>query len=206
MPSTTIKMLKNIFTSHGGCGCGRPKPKEVFQPKSKSKPEPKPDVEAKTSYHHPCHFSSSSSWERGVGTYSIDNDDDQTSTSHSFNNVSTDTTTSTKCSERGHQINHDPNSCSVAEPAFGTGGQFPKFGDSVAVLKDSDDPYQDFRQSMLQMILEKEIYTKDDLQELLNCFLELNSSSHHKVIVQAFMDIWNGVIRLKEAQNAQESS
>ncbi|MCD7462726.1 hypothetical protein HAX54_049261 [Datura stramonium] len=62
---------------------------------------------------------------------------------------------------------------------------------SVAVVKDSDDPFGDFRQSMLQMITEKEIYSYDDLNELLNCFLQLNSPSHHEIIVQAFMEIWN---------------
>ncbi|KAH6762148.1 ovate family protein 6 [Perilla frutescens var. hirtella] len=66
-------------------------------------------------------------------------------------------------------------------------------GASVAVEKDSDDPYLDFRQSMLQMILEKEIYAKDDLKELLNCFLQLNSPYYHGIIVRAFTEIWNGV-------------
>lgn len=66
-------------------------------------------------------------------------------------------------------------------------------GSSVAVEKDSDDPYLDFRQSMLQMILEKEIYSKDDLKELLNCFLQLNSPYYHGIIVRAFTEIWNGV-------------
>ncbi|KAL7096516.1 hypothetical protein ACP275_10G084300 [Erythranthe tilingii] len=66
-------------------------------------------------------------------------------------------------------------------------------GSSVAVEKDSDDPYLDFRQSMLQMILEKEIYAKDDLKELLNCFLQLNSPYYHGIIVRAFTEIWNGV-------------
>ncbi|KAF2307702.1 hypothetical protein GH714_030924 [Hevea brasiliensis] len=66
-------------------------------------------------------------------------------------------------------------------------------GESLAVEKDSDDPYLDFRQSMLQMILEKEIYSKDDLRELLNCFLQLNSPYHHGIIVRAFTDIWDGV-------------
>ncbi|XP_047963753.1 transcription repressor OFP6-like [Salvia hispanica] len=66
-------------------------------------------------------------------------------------------------------------------------------GSSVAVEKDSDDPYLDFRQSMLQMILEKEIYSKDDLKHLLNCFLQLNSPYYHRTIVRAFTEIWNGV-------------
>ncbi|XP_027363257.1 transcription repressor OFP6-like [Abrus precatorius] len=65
--------------------------------------------------------------------------------------------------------------------------------EGVAVEKDSDDPYVDFRHSMLQMILENEIYSKDDLRDLLNCFLQLNSPHHHGVIVKAFTEIWNGV-------------
>ncbi|KAL2503072.1 Ovate family protein [Forsythia ovata] len=70
-------------------------------------------------------------------------------------------------------------------------------GESVAVEKDSDDPYLDFRHSMLQMILEKEIYSKDDLKELLNCFLRLNSPYYHGIIVRAFTEIWNGVYSVK---------
>ncbi|XP_058087621.1 transcription repressor OFP6-like [Magnolia sinica] len=68
-----------------------------------------------------------------------------------------------------------------------------RVSESVAVVKDSDDPYLDFRHSMLQMILEKEIYGRDDLRELLDCFLSLNSPYHHEIIVQAFSEIWNGV-------------
>ncbi|XP_052176122.1 transcription repressor OFP6-like [Diospyros lotus] len=70
-------------------------------------------------------------------------------------------------------------------------------GGSVAVEKDSDDPYLDFRRSMLQMILEREIYSREDLRELLNCFLQLNSPCFHGVIVRAFTEIWNGVISVK---------
>lgn len=69
--------------------------------------------------------------------------------------------------------------------------------EGVAVEKDSDDPYLDFRRSMLQMILENEIYSKDDLRELLNCFLQLNAPYHHGVIVRAFTEIWNGVFSVR---------
>lgn len=65
-------------------------------------------------------------------------------------------------------------------------------GQSVAVEKESEDPYLDFRRSMLQMILEKELYSKDDLRELLNCFLQLNSPYYHALIVRAFKEIWSG--------------
>lgn len=176
-PSSTIKMLKSLFTFHGGCACGRPKPKDVYEPKPKAGAAESFDHDPKPSL---CH-SSSSYWERGVRN-SID--DDLTSSTYSFNN---NDDTSTNCSEHGQ---HNPCCSKMVTP-------FPRLGDSVAVIKDSEDPYQDFRQSMLQMILEKEIFSKDDLQELLNCFLQLNSSSHHRTIVQAFMDIWNGVLSKK---------
>ncbi|MFS8008801.1 putative transcription factor OFP family [Helianthus anomalus] len=66
-------------------------------------------------------------------------------------------------------------------------------GNSLAVEKDSSDPYVDFKDSMLQMIMEKEIYGKDDLQELLNCFLQLNSPYYHAIIIRAFTEIWNNL-------------
>ncbi|KAL1219016.1 Transcription repressor OFP6 [Cardamine amara subsp. amara] len=78
---------------------------------------------------------------------------------------------------------------------------------AVAVEKDSDDPYLDFRQSMLQMILENEIYSKDDLRELLHCFLSLNEPYHHGIIIRAFSEIWDGVFSaaVKRRGGLQES-
>ncbi|KAK1429262.1 hypothetical protein QVD17_11468 [Tagetes erecta] len=70
-------------------------------------------------------------------------------------------------------------------------------GNSLAVEKDSDDPYVDFRESMLQMIMEKQIYGRDDLRELLNCFLQLNSPYYHGIIIRAFTEIWNNVLSSK---------
>ncbi|XP_073051459.1 transcription repressor OFP7-like [Primulina eburnea] len=69
--------------------------------------------------------------------------------------------------------------------------------ETVALEKDSDNPYLDFRQYMLKMILEKQIYSKDDLKELLNCFLQLNSPYYHGTIVRVFTEIWNEVYSIK---------
>ncbi|CAN6463756.1 unnamed protein product [Victoria cruziana] len=66
-----------------------------------------------------------------------------------------------------------------------------RLGESVAVVKTSDDPLADFRWSMLQMIVEKEIVAVDDLRELLCCFLSLNSPQHHDLILRAFLEIWS---------------
>ncbi|XP_065847641.1 transcription repressor OFP7-like [Euphorbia lathyris] len=65
-----------------------------------------------------------------------------------------------------------------------------KVKESVAVVKKSEDPYEDFKRSMLEMILEKQMFEGKDLEELLQCFLTLNSRKYHEVIVKAFSEIW----------------
>ncbi|KAE8773476.1 putative plant-specific domain TIGR01568 family protein [Hordeum vulgare] len=65
--------------------------------------------------------------------------------------------------------------------------------ESVAVVKESADPLADFRRSMLQMIVEKEIVGGADLRELLHRFLSLNSPHHHHLIIRAFAEIWEEV-------------
>ncbi|KAL0923572.1 hypothetical protein M5K25_007634 [Dendrobium thyrsiflorum] len=68
-----------------------------------------------------------------------------------------------------------------------------RVAESVAVTKDSADPLGDFRQSMLQMIVEKEIVGEQELRELLLRFLALNSPRYHGIILRAFGEIWNEV-------------
>ncbi|XP_034221797.1 transcription repressor OFP8-like [Prunus dulcis] len=139
-------------------------------------PTPKPKTQIKTL---------SSSCDKN-GSFTVDDDDDNadqcTSTTISFNNNS-----SSHPSDSSESTN--PKNTKFPSP------KWTKIDDSIAVVKESNDPYQDFRQSMLQMIVEKQIYSKEDLQELLSCFLELNSASHHDVIIQVFTQIWNDLIR-----------
>ncbi|KAF3328701.1 Transcription repressor OFP8 [Carex littledalei] len=59
-----------------------------------------------------------------------------------------------------------------------------------AVVKKSSDPYADFRNSMVEMIIEMQIFGSEDLEKLLQSYLSLNSPRHHPVILQAFSDIW----------------
>ncbi|KAG2713140.1 hypothetical protein I3760_04G161200 [Carya illinoinensis] len=68
-----------------------------------------------------------------------------------------------------------------------------KVKDSYAVVKSSSDPYNDFRTSMVEMIVEKQIFAAKDLEQLLQCFLSLNSYHHHKVIVEVFTEIWESL-------------
>lgn len=60
---------------------------------------------------------------------------------------------------------------------------------SIALaIKDSMDPYTDFRESMLEMMAGRETWPRRELQELLDCFLRLNQPVHHSLIVHAFAD------------------
>ncbi|XP_047978626.1 transcription repressor OFP8-like [Salvia hispanica] len=65
--------------------------------------------------------------------------------------------------------------------------------ENFVVLKRSADPYQDFKRSMLEMIVERRIFEPTDLEQLLMSFLSLNSRMHHKAILKAFSDIWKEV-------------
>ncbi|KAI3978756.1 hypothetical protein MKX01_015931 [Papaver californicum] len=65
-----------------------------------------------------------------------------------------------------------------------------KVKESFAVVKKSEDPYEDFRKSMMEMILEKQMFESKDLEQLLHCLLSLNSKHHHPIIIQAFSEIW----------------
>jgi uncharacterized protein (TIGR01568 family) len=62
-----------------------------------------------------------------------------------------------------------------------------------AVVKRSVNPYKDFRNSMVEMILQRRIKGADDMRRLLESYLELNSPEHHPTIVSAFADVWDAI-------------
>ncbi|EHA8591922.1 transcription repressor OFP3 [Cocos nucifera] len=62
--------------------------------------------------------------------------------------------------------------------------------ESFAIIISSSDPQRDFRESMVEMIVENNIRASKDLEELLACYLSLNSKEYHDVIVNVFEQIW----------------
>ncbi|XP_010937994.1 transcription repressor OFP3-like [Elaeis guineensis] len=62
--------------------------------------------------------------------------------------------------------------------------------ESSVVVKSSLDPRRDFRESMVEMIIENNLRASKDLEELLACYLSLNSKEHHDIIIQVFEQIW----------------
>ncbi|CAA7387855.1 unnamed protein product [Spirodela intermedia] len=66
-------------------------------------------------------------------------------------------------------------------------------GSFAVVVKMSEDPYGDFRRSMMEMVAEKRIYDEGELEQLLRCFLSLNSQRHHAAVLRAFAAVWAAV-------------
>ena len=62
--------------------------------------------------------------------------------------------------------------------------------DSFAVVKCSLDPHQDFKDSMIEMITEKKISQPEQMEELLACYLTLNSNEYHDLIIKVFREVW----------------
>ncbi|XP_078433882.1 ovate family protein [Wolffia australiana] len=177
-----------------GCGCRRGKLSSFFSSQSKTKPKPyaapsNPPSQHHRHYRHPLSsyypFSPSTSatspWE----------------TSHNPSSISTTTAASIFDDEASSPANPPRKRDGAAAKKAANGGnqrrRKGRVGESVAVEKDSEDPFVDFRDSMLQMIMEKEIFAWDDLQDLLHRFLALNAPCYHDIIVRAFYEIWNSV-------------
>lgn len=93
---------------------------------------------------------------------------------------------------RGYQIEE-------AQPSSPTlGARRPKVAlqkskalrESLVVVMASADPRRDFRDSMVEMIRENNIREAKDLEELLVCYLSLNSRRYHRIILREFKQIW----------------
>ncbi|KAE9598901.1 hypothetical protein Lal_00022607 [Lupinus albus] len=69
--------------------------------------------------------------------------------------------------------------------------------EGFAVSKPSLDPQRDFKDSMSEMIKENNIRASKDLENLLACYLSLNSREYHYLIIKAFEQIWFDMAQLK---------
>jgi uncharacterized protein (TIGR01568 family) len=83
-------------------------------------------------------------------------------------------------------------------PAPAPKPQQPAVKERVAVVVESSyDPYNDFRESMIEMIVDQDIQETGDLEELLQCYLSLNEAEYHNVIVDVFTDVWHELFENK---------
>ncbi|KAJ8439314.1 hypothetical protein Cgig2_022451 [Carnegiea gigantea] len=165
-------LLKSLLTAHRhlGCGCSDTQPNlpDIYHPMPKPKPKHKP----KSSKPKPDPSPSSSA----------SSDAANTSATFSFSPAQ-------RC------FSDEPSPC-PARPAEEMTSPTPnsKIEESIAVVKESEDPYRDFRESMMQMIMEKEIFSQEDLHDLLRRFLRLNSAAHRPLILRAFVDVCHALV------------
>ncbi|KAK8503484.1 hypothetical protein V6N13_094685 [Hibiscus sabdariffa] len=173
MSSNKKQLLKSLLSVNAGCGCSRPKLSDAYEPKPKPRKTPSNNALSAT----------------------------LTSTSFSFDKTDT---ISSSFAATDHLDSESESESELPDPQTlpkdKLGRQCPKIVNSIAVVKDSNDPYKDFRHSMLQMIVEKRIYSESDLGELLRCFLELNSRCHHRVIVEAFTEIRDRIVTVQDQE------
>ncbi|WJX76840.1 hypothetical protein P8452_60215 [Trifolium repens] len=79
---------------------------------------------------------------------------------------------------------------SVSSTTTSSAGNRRSLSDSFAIVKSSMNPQSDFRESMVEMIVQNNIRTSKDLEDLLACYLSLNSDEYHEVIIKVFKQIW----------------
>ncbi|MQM08102.1 hypothetical protein Taro_040953 [Colocasia esculenta] len=181
-----------------GCSCRRTKLSSLFssgqQKSSKLKPHSTPKHHHPLSSYYPFSPSATTTTTIATSPWETSRHPSSTSTTTtSFYDEDTSSPSSNHAAAAWSRTKEQPPPKKKQQQQQRRGAKAGRVGESVAVVKESDDPYVDFRESMLQMILEKEIYAWDDLRELLDRFLALNSPYHHDVIVRAFAEIWNGV-------------
>lgn len=75
---------------------------------------------------------------------------------------------------------------SILEKAKAIG--FP-FKESVVLAMESEDPYEDFRRSMEEMVESHGVKDWEGLEELLSWYLKVNGKNNHGFIVGAFVDL-----------------
>ncbi|CAN6463759.1 unnamed protein product [Victoria cruziana] len=76
--------------------------------------------------------------------------------------------------------------------------RLPLREESVTMSVNSEDPFQDFRVSMEEMVEALDIREWSGLQELLQCYLRLNEKHTHTFIICAFVDLIMNVADRRE--------
>ncbi|MCO5614438.1 hypothetical protein L7F22_068720 [Adiantum nelumboides] len=83
----------------------------------------------------------------------------------------------------------------MKEGVDGSDVEKSKVYESFAMVKCSNNPSQDFKESMMEMVLHKKLHESLDLVELLQCYLSLNAPCYHDIIVKAFIDLWSDLFQ-----------
>ncbi|KAJ4817957.1 transcription repressor [Rhynchospora pubera] len=79
-----------------------------------------------------------------------------------------------------------------------TTGDNRKYVVLVAMERDSYDPREDFRRSIMEVIRSNSLGEPKDLKGLLNCYISMNSREHRQAILEAFLDVFSATFVCKK--------
>ncbi|XVE64515.1 hypothetical protein DITRI_Ditri07aG0106600 [Diplodiscus trichospermus] len=87
--------------------------------------------------------------------------------------------------KKNRQKRHEKISFSATLPSDVSG----VFAGCICAVKLSKDPYSDVRESILDMIDDAGIRDWNAIEELVYCYIALNSPEVHQIIVNAFLSL-----------------
>ncbi|XVF51120.1 hypothetical protein PTKIN_Ptkin04bG0159100 [Pterospermum kingtungense] len=87
--------------------------------------------------------------------------------------------------KKNRQKRHERISFSATLPGDVSG----VFAGTICAVKLSKDPFSDLRESILEMIDHAGIHDWNAMEELVYCYIALNSPDVHQVIVNAFLSL-----------------
>ncbi|XP_031258401.1 transcription repressor OFP8 [Pistacia vera] len=199
-PASPISPLNPFYYEYKQFGF---KEKEKDSSKNKKKKRSHVKKTSKKRDNNMCTFSSSSQDSFKYGSWWFSSDDereDESETLFSSRSLSSDSSHESIQHQRSRRKKRGTRRQRAASKSNDQIGMLPlsegKVKDSFAVVKSSSDPYNDFRTSMVEMIVEKHIFAAKDLEQLLQCFLSLNSYHHHRIILEVFTEIWEALFTL----------
>ncbi|KAJ1436252.1 Ovate protein family, C-terminal [Sesbania bispinosa] len=92
---------------------------------------------------------------------------------------------------------------SILEEAKASG--FP-YKESVVMAMESEDPYEDFKKSMEEMIESHGVKDWEGLEELLSWYLRVNGKNNHGYIVGAFVDLLISIAASNHSNSCSDST
>ncbi|KAL8090217.1 transcription repressor OFP13-like [Apium graveolens] len=110
------------------------------------------------------------------------------------NSILSTTTTKTTSTTRvlDQDVYDNDTICTSTNACYDNTEELP-FKESVVLAMESEDPYEDFKGSMLEMVESHGLKDWECLEELLEWYLKMNGKMNHGIIVQAFVDLLVGL-------------
>lgn len=109
------------------------------------------------------------------------------------NSILSSTTTTTSTTHVLDQDVYDNDTIGTSTNVCYNDAEELPFKESVVLAMESEDPYEDFKGSMLEMVESHGIKDWKCLEELLEWYLKMNGKINHGIIVQAFVDLLVGL-------------